>query len=29
MEMILKEGRGRVEVGEVDFNFSYFDVFPK
>lgn len=29
MEIILKEGRGRVEVGEVNFDFSYFDVFPK
>lgn len=29
MEMILKEGKGKVEVGGVEFDFSYFDIFPK
>lgn len=29
MEMILKEGNGKVEIGGISFNFSYFDVFPK
>lgn len=24
MEMILKEGKGKVEVGGVEFDFSYF-----
>jgi len=27
--MILKEGKGKVEVGGVSFHFSYFNAFPK
>ncbi|MGL6168933.1 MAG: radical SAM protein [Fusobacteriaceae bacterium] len=29
MEMILKEGKGKLEVGGVSFDFSYSDIFPK